>query len=301
MCTINANLALDVGSNSLKLALHSNKYGFIYQIQRKHSISARINVDDIWNTVKEMINELIKKNDSYNIQSICISSFLGWVAVDSEGYPVTEAWTWMDKQVNLLHKYKEYVPNSLFQTTGRVLNSEIAALKWADLKNNSHYIFNKVAKFTTIKDYLNFKLTGIHLIDATHAGYTGLFSIFDFSWNKELLQIFGIEPNKLPYLGEGTDIVGNITSKVRNEVSLPPDTLVILGGPDGAMAMIGGGGLQKNCAVNVMGTTDVLFFIHDTSPKQLNYSYEKRYLIHNRHLIPGLWLSGGPLGMTGGS
>ena len=138
-------------------------------------------------------------------------------------------------------------------------------------------------------------------MDMTHAGYTGLFSVYDMSWDNKLLESFGIDVRLLPNLGEGTDIVGEVMPSISTEMRLSKDTRVVLGGPDGSMAVVGGGGIRKGSSINVTGTTDVLFSVHEGSSKEQSFTEPDYSLIHNRHLLPNLWLSGGPMGMTGGT
>jgi sugar (pentulose or hexulose) kinase len=71
---------------------------------------------------------------------------------------------------------------------------------------------------------------------------------------------------------------------------------VAVGGPDGTVGVLGSGAAAPGLTADVAGTTDVL--LHTTSSPTPDPS---RRSILNAFLLPGLWTSGGPTGLTGGA
>ena len=71
---------------------------------------------------------------------------------------------------------------------------------------------------------------------------------------------------------------------------------VAVGSVDGSCGILGAGGTTANVLISVMGTTDTCFLVSDKIIDDPTGS-----LVVNPHVIPGLYLAGGPMGMYGGA
>ena len=60
------------------------------------------------------------------------------------------------------------------------------------------------------KDYINYRLTGVHASDFSDASGMLLIDCKNKCWSKEMLEICGISEEKLPKLFESYDVVGTI-------------------------------------------------------------------------------------------
>jgi gluconokinase/xylulokinase len=70
---------------------------------------------------------------------------------------------------------------------------------------------------------------------------------------------------------------------------------VAVGASDGTLGSIGAGAVRPGRAVDVAGSTDVLFVAHDRPPTLSGVE-----AVTNPHPIPGMFFVGGPTGLTGG-
>jgi xylulokinase len=93
----------------------------------------------------------------------------------------------------------------------------------------------------------------------------------------------------------GDSLAGGVTAAAAAATGLPVGTPVAVGGPDGTVGGIGGGLTRPGVAVDVMGTTDVIFACTDTAPRIGDGD-----LVVNAYPSGGLWSIGGPMAATGG-
>jgi sugar (pentulose or hexulose) kinase len=76
---------------------------------------------------------------------------------------------------------------------------------------------------------------------------------------------------------------------------VPAGLPVAVGGPDGTVGCLGAGLTEPGLAVDVAGTSDVVFVISSRPVRVPGAN-----LVLNAYLVPGLWAVGGPTGLTGG-
>ncbi len=109
------------------------------------------------------------------------------------------------------------------------------------------------------KDYIAYKLSGVHCTDVSDASGMLLFDVKNKKWSKEMLDICGLKEEQMAKVYESYQVVGNLCEKAAAEVGLPTSIKVIAGGGDQAVAAVGTGtvGLGK-CNVS-LGTSGVVF------------------------------------------
>lgn len=288
-------LALDIGTSSVRITVFEKDKGIQDRYTITHKIAARFSIEELWIDVKTLISKAVRSNPGITFNAIGISAFLGWVVIDHKGLPVEEAWSWMaDGDLKEVEKYTAKLPRNTEERIGRNVNEELGVFRWGCCLRNS----SETRILLSVKDYINYKLTGNIKMDRTHASYTGLFSIKTRDWESALLDTFNIPKCSLPVLGDGIDEAGIVKNDIATELGIDEKIKVILSGPDGTLAMLGGGGSSKGKTVEVMGTTDVLFHICDyiADPSLIT-----KGIVQNCYIIPGLYAIGGPTGMTGGT
>jgi sugar (pentulose or hexulose) kinase len=112
----------------------------------------------------------------------------------------------------------------------------------------------------------------------------------------DILDALDIKPGLLAAPAPATAIAGDLSAAAAAQLGLSAGTPVISGSSDGTTAMYGAGILESETAVLVSGTTDVLMMCCQTAPRSPG-----RVLSVNSGLLPGTYLVGGPLGLSGGS
>ncbi|WP_243299304.1 xylulokinase [Bacillus litorisediminis] len=288
-------IALDIGTSSIRVTVFEKNSGIKARFTTTQQIGERFSIEKLWTHVEGLIKQAVQAHPAIDIEAIGISAFLGWVIVDDCGSPVEDAWSWMSKaNKKEYEKYAPKIPAEAPGWMGRSINDELGVFRWGD----SLRVAGENRKLLSVKDYLNFKLTGCMRMDRAHASYTGLCSIRDREWEPRLLEVFEIPREAVPILGDGINEVGTLLESVANKLGISKNVKVPLSGPDGTLAMLGGGGTRSGKTIEVMGTTDVLFHIgaYIEDPELLSSG-----LIQNCHILPNLYATGGPTGMTGGA
>lgn len=292
----NGILALDIGTSSIRASIYIKDEGIKHTLSMKQDLTERFYIQDLWDNVCHLIRTINRSLVDIHIDVMGVSAFLGWVIVNKNGEPVEKAWSWMSygdhEELNMAKK--RFPGNDVKNIIGRELNEQLGVLNWGKTIRS----LTKDVILLSVKDFINYKLTHIFMMDRSHASYTGLYSIEENNWDSNLLKEFHLPNLILPELGYGSEIVGNIIRNIQSELDLSSDTKVILGGPDGTLAILGGGGFKPGSSVEVMGTTDVFFHVID---EICTKEVVANGLVQNSFVLPGLFCVGGPTGMTGGA
>ena len=70
------------------------------------------------------------------------------------------------------------------------------------------------------KDYLCYRMTGVHATDYSDAAGTLLLDVKNKCWSKEMLKICGIDESVMPKLFESYDVIGVLKSEVAKELGI---------------------------------------------------------------------------------
>ncbi len=290
-------LAVDIGSSSLRVTLFDENLAAVDTRTEKHATEREADVLRYWLAIEAMIRRLATDHGGRDIRAVGVSSMLGWVVVDADGNPVSPACTWMDHKPEEERLVRQVMDERDFsRRTGRRLSPELGGLKLRHLMEVQPDAYARAAALLSFKDYINFRLCGRFAMDRTMASYTGLYNIHTDSWDKEICVALGVDMAKLPPLCCGTSVVGTIEGARAEGLGLSGRVIVAAGGPDGSVAVLGAGGTRPGDAVTVMGTSDVFFAVGSDLVQD-----DDRHVVTNPHVLPGLWLVGGPLGMAGGA
>jgi pseudaminic acid synthase len=70
------------------------------------------------------------------------------------------------------------------------------------------------------KDYINYKLTGVHACDYSDASGMLLLDVKNKCWSQEMLDICSINNEQLPKLFESYEVIGNVKSEIADELGI---------------------------------------------------------------------------------
>ena len=80
------------------------------------------------------------------------------------------------------------------------------------MRENEPDNFARIEKIMLPKDYINYKLTGVHCTDYSDASGMLLLDVEHKCWSKEMLDICGMQGSQLPKLFESWQPVGTLTA-----------------------------------------------------------------------------------------
>ena len=158
--------------------------------------------NEIWDVTRAVANEALDAAgiDGGGLSGIGITNqretVVAWEPVSGE--PLHRALVWQDRRTAArCDELREQGHEPLFrERTGLVLDPYFSGTKIEWLIKEGGV--DPGAAFGTIDSWLIFKLTGRHVTDYSNASRTLLFDINELSWDRELCELLGVEPDSLP-------------------------------------------------------------------------------------------------------
>ncbi|MGH2983626.1 MAG: FGGY family carbohydrate kinase, partial [Solirubrobacterales bacterium] len=124
------------------------------------------------------------------------------------GEPVHHALVWQDRRTaTRCDELREQGHERLVrERTGLVIDPYFSGTKIEWLLRNAELPAGTV--FGTIDSWIAFKLTGRHLTDYSNASRTLLFDIRKLTWDGELCELLGVDPERLPEPAPSSEVYG---------------------------------------------------------------------------------------------
>lgn len=226
-------------------------------------------------TMKKCMSELPATDKAY----LSISAQGGSVVpVDENGEPLALAATWMDGRGEefITELCTKYSRDEFFKKTGKRPGKTSGLTK---IKLFEH--LNPAAYLTTL-EYVNMRLTGRAVTDPTSAEMVALYDINNGGWQREILDVCGIDINKLPEIAPSGEIIGKLTPEAVSDSGLPEETYVVNGAHDQYIAAAGANVLSHGDVLLSTGTAWVVF--GSAEKRNLNSS-----LSIGPHVIPDMF------------
>ncbi len=251
-----AILAIDQGTSGTKaLLIENNKVisrGFC-SVQVQHFSEGKVesNPAEIWNSIVFAVTSCLDSSEAKSIQIHSVSlanqgeSVLAWDSKTLE--PVSQVLIWQDsRSANLCQERSKYT-SLIRELTGLENDPYFVAPKLAWLKN----LHPNNCEITTLDSWLIAKLTGEFITDISTASRSMLTNLETGQWDKELIEIWGLQNHNFPKIINNDAIVGEI-----NSLDLPDLKGIPLAGliVDQAAALLAENCLQAGEAKCTYGT-----------------------------------------------
>ena len=257
-------LGIDLGTSSVKMLFTSADGEGLKTISNEYPISypqngwAEQNPEDWWAGVVGCFKEAAREIDLFEIKGISFSGQMhGLVVLDDSDNVIRPAILWNDQRTQKECDYLNERDVAIY--TGNTALTGFTAPKILWIKNNEPENFKKIAKIMLPKDYILYKLTGVHCTDVSDASGMLLLDVSKKKWSKELIDFCEIEETMLPKLYESYDVIGGIHIDVATELGLNASTKIIVGGGDQAVGAVGVGAVEEGILSVSLGTSGVVF------------------------------------------
>ena len=135
------------------------------------------------------------------------------------------------------------------------------------LKRNRPEIYRAADVFLHPKDYIRYALTGTLGTEPSDASGSLMFDMEQGCWMGELLEVLGLEPEKLPPILKSDEIVGTVTPEGAAWSGLPSGTRVAAGAGDTPAAIYGSGLDGENSIQISIGTAMQVVRLGTTVPE----------------------------------
>ncbi len=144
----------------------------------------------------------------------------------------------------------------------------------------------------TTTGYVNFRLTGRPVTNASDASILFAFDLAHGCWSSELMAAFGLPPRLYPEVRPCQEVIGGLTTAAAAELGLPAGIPVIAGGEDTSSAGLALGAVRPGMAFLSLGTAGTL------------YATEPRPRVHPQlltfvHVLAHQYLVGGSMAAIG--
>ena len=264
---MNTYIGIDLGTSSVKLLLVTADGAILrsatkeYPIYYPHSGWSEQNPKDWLKATTEGLDELLDGYSRYEVKGVSFGGQMhGLVLLDEYDNVIRPAILWNDGRTQKQTDYLNAVigKEKLSQYTANIAFAGFTAPKILWVKDNEPENFAKIAKIMLPKDYLAYKLTGIHSTDYSDASGTLLLDVQNKCWSDKMCDICSVKREWLPKLYESYERIG----QVRDEYRLP-NAIVTAGAGDNAAAAIGTGTVKNgDCNISI-GTSGTVFIAQD--------------------------------------
>ena len=300
-------LGLDVGTSGVKALLITEAGRAVASDTQEYPLStpqpqwAEQDPDDWWRrTVKATQNVLAKAGiRGEEIAGIGLSGQMhGSVFLDKENRVLRPALLWCDQRTQAECDWitAQVGQENLVAYLSNPVLTGFTAPKIVWLRNHEREIYDQVVKVLLPKDYIRFKLTGVHATEVSDASGTALFDVRNRRWSREVLDAAEIPFSLMPECAESVEITGHVHAEAAALTGLAAGTPVAGGGGDNAAGAVGSGVVETGLVSSTVGTSGVVFAYSDTP------ATDPKLRVHTFcHAVPGNWHTMGVSLSAGGS
>ena len=261
-------IGVDLGTSSVKLLLMNGEGKIQKTVTREYPLYfpkpgwSEQNPEDWWKETLEGIEELTSEYDKSQVAGISFGGQMhGLVILDENDQVIRPAILWNDGRTSKETDYLNTVvgKKNLSTYTANIAFAGFTAPKILWVKENEPEHFNKIKKIMLPKDYIAYKLSGVHCTDVSDASGMLLMDVKNKCWSKEMIEICGISEAQLPKLYESYEVVGTLKEDVANKLGLSTACKIIAGAGDNAAAAIGTGTVGEGRCNISLGTSGTIF------------------------------------------
>ncbi|MDE7020862.1 MAG: xylulokinase [Lachnospiraceae bacterium] len=208
------------------------------------------------------IKELLKDFDKSQVAGISFGGQMhGLVILDENDEVIRPAILWNDGRT---YEECDYLNNvigkeKLSEYTANISFTGFTAPKILWVKNKEPENFARIHKIMLPKDYIAYKLTGVHCTDVSDASGMLIFDVKNRCWSKEMCDICGVKEEQLAKIFESYETVGTVLPSVAEELGISADVKVAAGAGDNAAAAVGTGTVGDGMCNISLGTSGTIF------------------------------------------
>ncbi len=261
-------IGIDLGTSAMKLLLVDEDGTIRNSVTREYPLFfpqpgwSEQNCEDWWEACVQGIPLLLKGFDAKTVAGIGIGGQMhGLVALDKEDRVIRPTILWNDGRTFAEVNYLNNVvgKTALSEYTANIAFAGFTAPKLLWMKKNEPENFARIAKIMLPKDYINYKLTGVHCCDYSDASGMLLLDVEHKRWSKAMLELCGLREEQMPTLFESYEIVGRLTQESAALLGLGTDVAVVAGAGDNAAAAVGTGTVGEGGCNISLGTSGTVF------------------------------------------
>lgn len=228
------------------------------------------------------------------------SQMAGIGAVGEDFEPVAPFDSWLDSRCGTdIYEMSEHAELTTRISGGPPTYSHGPKERW--LKRTQPEVYARTAKFQVPGPFVAARLAGLGVddayIDASSLCFTNLSDTENATWSPQLIELFGLDIEKLPRIVDPLSIIGAVDEKGSAATGIPVGVPIAAGGGDQIVACLGAGIVEPGQASDSAGTASLFtMFLDRWAP-----DVEQMSMVTSPSIVPGGFLSfsyinGGGLG-----
>ena len=216
---------------------------------------------EMLNSVVETVGEVVEKSgvSPSSILAIALDGQMaGIMGVDESGEAATPYDSWLDVRcAPYTELMRDKAEELIIKRSGMApsINHGPKILWW---KKEEPEVYQKIDKFTVPSCWVSQKLSGLRgeetFIDYTYLHFSCFSDLENNCWDRELMEIFGVEESKFPLIVKPWQVIGKVKKEWAEKMGILVGTPVVAGCGDQAANNLGAGVVEKGTAFDVAGT-----------------------------------------------
>ncbi len=277
-------IGIDLGTSAVKLLLMDSDGKIVNIVSREYPLYfprpgwSEQKPEDWYEQTVLGIRELIRDVDKSQVAGISFGGQMhGLVILDEDDNVIRPAILWNDGRTTEETDYLNNVigKEKLSEYTANIAFAGFTAPKILWVKNKEPENFARISKIMLPKDYIAYKLTGVHCTDVSDASGSLLFDVKNRRWSQEMCDICGITTDQLAKCCESYEAVGTLLPQAAQELGLGTSVKVAAGAGDNAAAAVGTGTVGDNMCNISLGTSGTVFI------SSKNFGVDKYNALHS--------------------
>ena len=229
-------IGVDLGTSAVKLILMAedgslrNIQSCEYPLFFPENGWSEQNPADWWNAVVKGIHKLCFDISPDQVAGISFGGQMhGLVALDASDQVIRPAILWNDGRTEEETRYlnEEIGTDKLAEYTGNIAFAGFTAPKLLWMQKHEPELFARIRKIMLPKDYLCYRMTGVHATDYSDAAGTLLLDVKNKCWSQKMLDLCHIRKGQMPALYESYEVVGTLLPDTARELGLSPHCKVM--------------------------------------------------------------------------
>ncbi|NLL79718.1 MAG: xylulokinase [Clostridiales bacterium] len=276
-------VGIDLGTSAVKLLLMDGNGKIQKIVSREYPLYfphpgwSEQKPEDWYTQTMDGMKELLSECDKSQVAGISFGGQMhGLVILDEKDEVIRPAILWNDGRTTEECDYLNHVigKETLSKYTANISFTGFTAPKILWVKNREPENFARIRKIMLPKDYIAYKLSGVHCTDVSDASGMLIFDVKNRSWSKEMCDICGISEDMLAKVFESYEAVGTILPEVAAELGIPETVKIVAGAGDNAAAAVGTGTVGDGMCNISLGTSGTVFI------SSRNFGVDKNNALH---------------------
>lgn len=261
-------IGIDLGTSAVKLLLMEEK-GTICKVVSKeyplyfpHPGWSEQNPSDWLEQTMAGLTEVTSGIDRSQVDGISFGGQMhGLVVLDEDDQVIRPAILWNDGRTTKETDYlnEQIGKEKLSEYTANIAFAGFTAPKLLWMKEKEPENFSRIRRIMLPKDYLAYKLSGVHATDVSDASGMLLFDVKNRCWSKEMMDICGVREEQLAKVFESYEVIGTLRPERAEELGFRQEVKIIAGAGDNAAAAVGTGTVGDGACNISLGTSGTVF------------------------------------------